>query len=97
MTDDKDMPMKSHPLKPNVLLIQARLETGLSQPELARRLHVSLKQVWRWENGRAQPRHYYRLLLCDVFQKTVEELGLDTERISPPSPEIGRASCRERV
>jgi transcriptional regulator with XRE-family HTH domain len=83
--------MKSHTSRPNILLAQARMDFGLSQPELAKRLGVSVKQVWRWENGRAQPRHHYRRLLCTLFHKTAEELGLDSvkrKHSGPPPTDI---------
>lgn len=82
----KRVRMKRDNPKPNVLLVRARIECGLSQPELAERLGVSLKQVWRWENGIAQPRYHCRRQLCALFQKTPEELGLDTESPIPAAP-----------
>lgn len=57
------------PYTTNLFLTQARLNLGLSQCDLALRLSVSSKQVWRWENGIAQPRLYYRQLLCTFFHK----------------------------
>jgi tetratricopeptide (TPR) repeat protein/transcriptional regulator with XRE-family HTH domain len=80
--------MKSHTPKPNHLLVRARMELGLSQAKLAERLRVSEKQVRRWERGRAQPRPYCRRLLCTLFQKTAEELGLDAESPAPASPDF---------
>ena len=77
--------MNSHTPKPNELLLRARMEHGFSQPDLAKRLGVSLKQVWRWENGLAQPRPYCRRLLSRLLQKTAVELGFDAERTSPTS------------
>jgi transcriptional regulator with XRE-family HTH domain len=69
--------MKHHHFTPNLLLIQARLNLGLSQSALALRLGVSLKALWRWENGIARPYPRRRFLLCAFFHKTAEELGLD--------------------
>jgi DNA-binding XRE family transcriptional regulator len=84
--------MNSHTPKPNELLLRARMERGFSQPDLAKRLGVSLKQVWRWENGLAQPRPYCRRLLSHVLHKTAVELGFDTERISPTSLKVSPPS-----
>lgn len=72
--------------------MQARLELGLSQPGLALRLGVSLKQVWRWEKGIAQPHLHYRYLLCALFQKTAEELGFDPGKTAFPQSTFPDAS-----
>lgn len=76
----------------NLSLTQARLDLGLSQGDLASRLGVSLKQVWRWENGIAQPRLYYRQLLCTFFHRTPEELGLCAGTQACPVPTSLEAS-----
>ena len=39
-----------------------RLEKGLSQPELAKLMKVSIRTVSGWETGDRQPRHPERLL-----------------------------------
>jgi transcriptional regulator with XRE-family HTH domain len=90
------MCMKSHLFQPNRLFMQARFDLGLSQNDVALRLGVSLKQVWRWENGRAQPRLYYRQLLCTLFQKTPEELGFDPRREELPEPATTDSSTEAR-
>ena len=73
--------------KPNMLLMQARRDRGLSQADLASQLGVSRKAVWRWEHGLAMPypRHCY--LLCTFFRKTAEDLGLAPS--STPLSETG--------
>jgi tetratricopeptide (TPR) repeat protein/transcriptional regulator with XRE-family HTH domain len=86
------MHMELSPLKPNVLLKQARLEQGLSQAELARYMNVSLKQVWRWEKGQAMPYPCHRQRLCTLLHKTAEELGLDPED-SAATPLEGMDGC----
>lgn len=37
-------------------ITQAREARGLTQEELARRLDIGTKSVWRWEKGTAEPR-----------------------------------------
>lgn len=71
----KEICMGSNDIKPNYFFMQARLNLGFSQQDVARRLGVSLRTVWRWEKGKAQPYPHHRQLLCALFQKTAEELG----------------------
>ncbi|HEU5376260.1 MAG TPA: helix-turn-helix transcriptional regulator [Ktedonobacteraceae bacterium] len=85
--------MKPHMSKPNVLLVQARLDLGLSQCDVANRLNISLQAVWRWENGVTQPYPRHRRLLCTLFQKTAEELGLnpicmESSQPAPPDTSV---------
>ncbi len=82
--------MTHPPSQPNMLLMQARLNRGLSQADLASQLGVSRKAVWRWENGLAMPypRHCY--LLCRFFHKTAEDLGL-----APSSTHLSEAESTD--
>lgn len=67
---------------PNRRLYEARLGIGVTQKELAIKLgeldggiEVSSNTVSRWEQGEIpQPAH--RRALCELFQKTEEELGI---------------------
>ena len=61
---------------PNTLLREARLARGWSQEELAERLGTTFVTISRWENGVTTPTLYFRPLLCEVFGKTMTELGL---------------------
>jgi WD40 repeat protein/transcriptional regulator with XRE-family HTH domain len=53
-----------------------RTRRGWSQEDLAERVGVDAKTVQRWEAGQRLPRLYHRQKLCEVFGKTLEELGL---------------------
>ena len=62
---------------PNRLLRAARLERGWTQQQVADRIGAPLSlNVTRWENGTAFPSAYYIERLCQLFGKSVRELGL---------------------
>lgn len=62
---------------PNRRLRAARLEHGWTQQQVADRIGAPLSlNVSRWENGTAQPSAYYIERLCQLFGKSVRELGL---------------------
>src|SRR5579859_3798025 len=63
---------------PNELLIRARHQQGWTQAELAAQVGTTFETVSRWERGIIAPSAYYRRKLCQVFNKTVEEIGLAT-------------------
>ncbi len=53
-----------------------RERRGWSQADLAGKVNSDFKTVHRWESGKSVPRPYYRQILCDLFGKSAEELGL---------------------
>ena len=59
-----------HPLR------LARLNKGWTQQKLADRIGVSALEVGRWERGEASPHPLYREKLCELFDSTAEELGI---------------------
>src|SRR5215472_10233506 len=63
---------------PNDRLRQARLERGWTQAEVAELVSstTSFETVSRWERGMKIPTAYYRRRLCEIFDKTAQELGL---------------------
>ena len=74
----------------NRLLRAARLERGWTQQQVADRIGAPLSlNVTRWENGTAYPSAYYNDRLCQLFGKSVRELGLsqlEDETPGEPSP-----------
>lgn len=66
----KHMPMA------NELLLQARMELGLTQRRLADELEVGEQTVRSWERGTRSPSLEMRKRLCELFAKTPEQLGL---------------------
>src|SRR5947199_6925942 len=62
---------------PNRLLRVARKERGWTQQQVADRIGAPHSlNISRWENGTAFPSAYYLEQLCQLFGKTVRELGL---------------------
>lgn len=47
---------------------------GISQQELADRLDVSHVTVWRWENGKAEPRRHHKTALARELATTEQVL-----------------------
>ncbi len=71
------MVKKAAQARPNHLLRAARKERGWTQQQVADRIGAPLSlNVSRWENGTAFPSAYYIEKLCQLFGKSVRELGL---------------------
>ena len=85
------MTKKAAQSTPNNLLRMARLERGWTQKEVADRIGAPLDlNVTRWERGTAWPSAYYVQKLCELFGKSVSELGL-----LPPRPDSAVSSQPE--
>lgn len=60
---------------------------GWSQADLAAKVRSEPRTIARWEGGKSLPRPYHRRALCELFNKTAEELGLVTGQFPfIPSP-----------
>lgn len=59
-----------HPLR------LARINRGWTQQKLAELIGVSALEVGRWERGTASPHPLYREKLCELFESTAEQLGI---------------------
>src|SRR5579859_2698446 len=80
------MARKAAQSTPNQLLRSARLERGWTQKDVADRIGAPLDlNVTRWERGTSRPSAYYVQKLCELFGKSVSELGLLPSQ--PPSQE----------
>jgi len=86
------MVKKASEAKPNLLLRTARKERGWTQQQVADRIGAPQSlNVSRWESGTAFPSAYYVMQLCQLFGKSVRELGLIRDEAvlksdSHPSP-----------
>lgn len=79
MMNENNSGKKEH--VPNHLLRQAREERGWTLKEAARQINLPDDQMLRrWENGQITPRLYYRHKLCELYGKSLEELGFIKER-----------------
>ena len=55
--------------------IEARMRAlGMSQQDLADQLAVTHVTVWRWINGKAEPRRSHKKALADELGTTVSQL-----------------------
>lgn len=68
-----------------------RERRGWSQADLAEKAGCDTKTVGRWESGERLPRPYHRQLLCELFGKNAEELGLTGLMPKPLSVPARRA------
>ncbi|MBV9709747.1 MAG: helix-turn-helix transcriptional regulator, partial [Ktedonobacteraceae bacterium] len=57
-----------------------REQRGWSQQELAKKLDVDPKTVYRWESTSHLPQPLLRRRLCELFGKSAEEFGLLNEQ-----------------
>ncbi len=69
-------------LVPNRFLLQERLTHHWSQRELATSIGTTFVNISRWERGITHPGAYFRHKLCEIFDKSAEELGLVQEKES---------------
>lgn len=72
------------------LIAQARKERGLTQRELAKRLHISDRAVSKWERGLNLPEAALFEPLCQTLEITVTEL-LRGERVEASVPVLEQA------
>jgi transcriptional regulator with XRE-family HTH domain/DNA polymerase III delta prime subunit len=71
----------------NNLLCKAREDRGWTQEELAERMRVSKATIKSWESGRRFPSLALRARLCEVFEMTAAQLGLEQNSTQQPSQE----------
>lgn len=73
---------------PNLLLRHERERRCWSQQELADKVGSTPLNVSRWERGINQPSPFFRQKLCQVFEKTPQELGLFVEPLEIKNPGV---------
>jgi transcriptional regulator with XRE-family HTH domain len=78
--------MNSQENIPNERLRRVRHLKGWTQSDLAEALDTDFETVSRWERGIAVPSAYFREKLCEVLDKTAEELGLLSPLNTPLTP-----------
>ena len=52
---------------PKISLAAARVNAGLSQKEAAKKLNVSNKTLWNWENGITTPKSDKIDSICNLY------------------------------
>ncbi|WP_054748094.1 helix-turn-helix domain-containing protein [Lentilactobacillus rapi] len=55
-------------------LIHLRKQFGLTQTDVANKIHVSRQTVSHWENGRTYPDIQSLQLLCDLYGVSLDDL-----------------------
>src|SRR5215471_1275272 len=93
---ERIMVKKAAQATPNRQLRAARKERGWTQQQVADRIGAPLSlNISRWENGTVFPSAYYLEKLCQLFSKSVRELGLSQlaketkdERAAPFEQEV---------
>src|SRR5947209_15685163 len=70
----------------NEIIRQERRRRGWTQERLAEAIGISVMTVKRWESGKALPQSYSLTKLSELFEKSIEELGIspDNGSIVPP-------------
>ncbi len=71
-----------------------RMQRGWSQARVAESIGTDAGNVSRWERGRSSPSPYFRERLCQLYEKTAQELGLWMEE--PPESGEGGAGASDR-
>ncbi|MFL5703510.1 MAG: tetratricopeptide repeat protein [Ktedonobacteraceae bacterium] len=79
MDNEEILATKRIPKVASSRLRQERERRGWSQSELARRIGTTQVNISRWEKGSTTPGPYFRQRLGELFDKSLEELGLFTK------------------
>lgn len=81
-------------------LKRERERHGWSQADVAEKIGTTAPNVSRWEHGITSPGPYFRQKLCQLFEKTVEELGLLQESTAKKPDELsdrGSEQCEQAI
>lgn len=57
-----------------ITLAAARLNAGYTQREAAKKLGISPKTLWKWENGKSQPKPNNIDAICDLYNVNYDML-----------------------
>ena len=71
---------------PNHKLHYERERHAWSQLEVADKVGTTPLNVSRWERGITHPSPYFRQKLCEIFEKSAQELGLVQESVQASKP-----------
>src|SRR2546421_228784 len=84
-------------VSPNQKLRNLRLKRLWSQEKLAEMLGTTKVNVSRWERGVTFPTLYFRRKLCETFELSPHDLGLDREEagVSADSPPLQQDASPE--
>ena len=82
--------------KTGALIAACRRAQGLTQAQLAERLHITDRAVSKWETGKSLPDASLMLALCGILGVTADELLLGVCRENAEEPAVPPAvfPCR---
>lgn len=69
-------PVNDNANKPNANLRRERVRRGWSQQRVAEQLNTTEDMVSKWERGVSKPSPFYQERLAELYNQSVEELGL---------------------
>lgn len=72
--------MEEKEKNPNKHLRRERELKGWSQAKLAELLNTNEQSISRWESGFHKPSRHFQTKLCQIFEKSAEELGFMKEK-----------------
>ena len=62
-------------MMPKITLKAARVNAGLTQKEAAKRLGISNKTLWSWENGLSAPKATQTDAICELYGVSYDNLN----------------------
>lgn len=57
-----------------ITLKAARVNVGLTQKEAAKRLNISNKTIWAWENGKSMPNANKIDAICNLYAVSYDDI-----------------------
>ena len=64
---------------PKITLKAARVNAGLSQEEVAERLHVSRSTLRSWESGNTDPKISQFMMLCQLYGVSCDNIFFENK------------------
>src|SRR5436305_3582047 len=83
---------ESHQIISNLRLRREREQRYWSQEQLAQRIGTTALNISRWERGITFPGLHFRQKLCELLQKSPQELGLIQVGVEVSEPQDHSAS-----
>ena len=74
-------------------LKELRVQNGMSQDDLAEKLHVARQTISKWEQGINEPDIYTLKQYATIFNVTLDELVGDVEQVHKPANKL-RKACK---
>ena len=69
--------MREEPLR--ISLAAARVNAGMSQDEVAKKLHVGKQTIVSWEKGNSEPKISQGLALCKLYGMHIDNIFMPSK------------------